>query len=64
MFHPFPPHVCGSEGVGLARGRGGVETPPERSLCCMLLVIKLELEDAKLPPSCMGFGIWEPYEAL
>ena len=56
MSHPFPPHECGGVGVGLARGRGGVEAPPERSFCCMLLVIKLELEDAKLPPSCMGFG--------
>ena len=58
MSHPLPPHECGGEGVGLARGRGGVETPPERSLCCMLLVfIKwLELEDANVPPCCMEFG--------
>ncbi len=61
MSHPFPLHECGGEGVGLARGRGGVKTPPEQTLCCMLLVLnlellKLELEDAKLPPSCMGFG--------
>ena len=61
MSHPFPPHECGGEGVGLARGRGGVETPPEQTLCCMLLdasllLKNLLLEDAMLPPSSKGFG--------
>ena len=60
MSHPFPLHVCGGEGVGLARGRGGVETPPERSLCCMLLALKgaveLVAKDANGPPLSRAFG--------
>ena len=60
MSHPLPPHECMGEGVGLARGRGGVETPPERSLCCMLLVltgrVELEDKDANGPPLSIDFG--------
>ena len=57
MSHPLPPHECRAEGVGLARGRGGVKTPPERTLCSMMLVLlELELEEAKVPPGCKVFG--------
>ena len=45
MSHPFPPHECGGEGVGLAKGRGGVKPPPEQSLRRLLLV---ELNESRL----------------
>ena len=62
MSHPFPPHECGGEGVGQAKGRGRVKPPPEQSLRRLLLVVLNEsrLEETAVP--CLRKEIGRPSE--
>ena len=62
MSHPFPPHECGGEGVGQAKGRGRVKPPPEQSLRRLLLVELNEsrLEETAVP--CLRKEIGGPSE--